>query len=157
MPDFKTKVDDFLAQKRIAVTGVSRTKDTAANLIYRKLRGAGCEVFAVNPNAEQVEGETCYPSVTAIPGGVDAVMIVNRPALTEQIVRDCAAAGVPRVWMHRSFDAGGSSVSAEAVQFCREHHIEVIDAGCPMMFCAPVDFGHKVIRWMMNVSGNLPK
>lgn len=157
MPDFKSMVTDFLAQKRIAVTGVSRSKPGAANAIYAKLRGAGYTVFAVNPNAAEIEGDACYASVVTIPGGVDAVMIVNRPAITEQIVRDCAAAGVSRVWMHRSFDSGGSSVSESAVNYCREHQIQVITGGCPMMFCQPVDFGHKIIRWMMNISGNLPK
>jgi hypothetical protein len=150
----KTQAADFLAQKRIAVVGVRRAQDDAANLIYRKLRDQGYEVFPVNPNADTVEGVTCYPTVKAIPGGVDGVVIVTRPDVTAQVARDCADAGVSRVWMHRGM---GNSVSDEAVTFCREHGIQVIPGACPMMFCEPVDFGHKCMRWFLGLFGRLPK
>ena len=150
---FKEKAQDFLAQERIAVAGVSRTRQDAANLIYKKLRDTGHQVFAVNPKADEVEGDVCYANMQAIPGGVDGAVIVTKPALTEQIVRDCAEAGVPRVWMHDNTFAAGS-VSDEATQFCRDNNITVIDGGCPMMF---LDFGHKCMRWMLGVMGRLPK
>src|SRR5215813_6739771 len=93
----EVKVNDFLSQKRIAVTGVSRTPGAAAaNGIYRRLREVGYEVFAVNPNADTVEGDTCYHDVKSIPQGVDAVIIATPPEATEQVVRDCADAGVSR-------------------------------------------------------------
>lgn len=149
----KTMASDFLAQKRIAVAGVSRSEQDAANAIYQKLRTAGYEVFPINPNADMVEGDKCYPNLKSIPGGVDGVVIVTRPEVTEQIVRECAEVGVARVWMHRSM---GNSVSDEAVQFCREHNVEVIPGACPMMFCEPVDFGHKCLRWFFGVTGRLP-
>ena len=154
MPTLKESVDDFLAQKRIAVAGVSR-QDAAANAIYRKLRGAGYEVFATNPKAKELEGDPCYPDLKSIPGGVDCVMIATAPQATEAVVRECAELGIGRVWMHRSFGEG--SVSDAAVAFCRENNIEVIPGGCPMMFCEPVDFGHKCIRWWLNLTGGLPK
>jgi predicted CoA-binding protein len=146
-------VTDFLAQKRIAVAGVSRTENDAANGIYRKFRDKGYTVFAVNPNAETVEGDSCYPDLKSIPGGVDGVVIVTRPEVTEQIVRECSEAGVPRVWMHKNF--GDGSTSEAAVLYCQEHGIAVIPAGCPMMFCAP-DFGHRCIKWLMQMTGKLP-
>ena len=150
----RTKAESFLAQKRIAVVGVSSTKDDAANLIYRKLREAGYEVFAVNPKVDTVEGDTCYASVQAIPDGVDGAVIVTRPEVTAQVVRECADAGVKQVWMHRGM---GNSVSDEAVTFCREHGIAVIPGACPMMYCEPVDFGHRCMRWMFGLVGRLPK
>ena len=66
-------VDDFLAQRRIAVAGVSRNDGPhpAANLIYRRLKDTGHDVFAVNPNMPSFEGDPCYPDVRSIPGGVD--------------------------------------------------------------------------------------
>lgn len=155
MPTLKESVDDFLAQKRIAVLGVSRGGREAANTVYRKLRGAGYQVFAVNPNADEVEGDTCYPNLTSIPGGVEAVVIATSPEVTESVVRDCAEQGISRVWMHRSFGKG--SVSQAAADFCRDNNITVIPGGCPMMFCAPVDFGHRCMRWILNLSGGLPK
>lgn len=151
------KVADFLAQRRIAVVGVSRKREDAANLNYRKLKGAGYQVFAVNPNADTFDGDPCYPDLRSIPGGVDGVVIVTRPQLTEQIVRQCHEAGIRRVWMHQAFAKAASSVSPEAVAFCREHGISVIDGACPMMFCAPVDFGHRCMRWWLQVSGGLPR
>lgn len=156
-PTFETKVHDFLAQKRIAVAGVSRDNShhPAGNLIYRRLKKTGHEVFAVNPNMQSFEGDRCYPDLRSIPGGIDGVVIITRPETTEQIVRDCDTAGVRRVWMHQSM-AKGSSVSPAAVEFCRQHDISVIAGACPMMFGEGVDFGHTCMRWMMKLTGGLP-
>lgn len=148
-------VSEFMAQRRIAVAGVSRNPKEAANLIFRKLRSAGYETFAVNPNAAEVEGDVCYPDIGSVPGGLDAVVIVTPPEVTEAVVRDCAAAGVRRVWIHRSFGRG--SVSDEAVRYGREHGLEVIPGGCPMMFCQPVDVAHRCMRWVLRVTGGLPE
>jgi len=151
-----TTVRDFLAQKRIAVAGVSRDNShhPVGNLIYRRLKTTGHEVFAVNPHMQTFESDRCYPDVRSIPGGVDGVVIVTRPDVTEQIVRDCSEAGVPRVWMHQSVTAG-SSVSAAAVAYCRERGIGVIDSGCPMMFGDHVDAGHLCMRWFLKLTGRL--
>jgi predicted CoA-binding protein len=151
---FEAKVEDFLAQKRIAIAGVSRDKGRhpVGNAIFRRLQDAGHEVFAVNPNMETFEGGPCYRDLPSIPGGVDGVVIITRPQLTEQIVRDAQAAGVGRVWMHAS-SASGSSVSPAAVDFCRQHGISVIAGACPMMFGQGVDFGHACMRWMLKLSG----
>lgn len=167
MPTINSMVKDFLAQKRIAVVGVSRTRDDAANTIYRKLRDTGYEVYAVNPNAETVEGDPCYPDLKSTPHVADAVVIVTRPAITGQIVRQCAGQGISRVWMHCSLGsepkfmkdlaAQIGSASEEAVQFCRENGISVIPGGCPMMFCEPVDFGHRCMRGVLRLTGSLPK
>lgn len=153
----ETKVQDFLAQKRIAVAGVSRDKShhPAGNLIYQRLKRTGHDVFPVNPNMQSFEGDRCYPNLQSIPGGVDGVVVITRPEVTQHIVRDCDAAGVRRVWMHESL-AKGSSVSPEAVEYCRQHNINVIAGACPMMFGDGVDFGHKCMRWIMGVSGKLP-
>ncbi|MCO6453166.1 MAG: CoA-binding protein [Caldilineales bacterium] len=146
---------DFLAQDRIAVAGVTRTKEDAANSIYRKLKTAGHEVFPVNPNAETFDGDPCYPDLGSIPGGVAGVVVVTKPEITEQIVRDCARAGVSRVWIHRSLV--GNSVSDEAVRFCEQNGITVIPGGCPNLFCEPVDFGHKCMKWFGRMTGAVPK
>ena len=154
----ETKVHDFLAQKRIAVAGVSRNNShhPVGNLIYRRLKSTGHDVFAVNPNLQTFEGDRCYPDVKSIPGGVDGVVIITRPEVSERIVHDCAEAKVRRVWMHQSLGKG-SSVSPEAVEFCRQHDISVIAGACPMMFGEGVDFGHRCMRWMMKLTGGLPQ
>lgn len=143
--------EDFLAQSRIAVAGVSADpRRSAAAAIYRRLKRSGHAVFALNPGLDQFEGDPCYPEVAAIPGGVDGVVTVTRPAVTEAIVRQCAAAGVRRVWMHES-SARASSVSDTAIALCREAGITVIPGACPMMFGPDVDFGHKCMRWMLKL------
>ncbi len=158
MSTLDVRARDFLAQKRIAVAGVSRTQSAhpVGNLIYRRLKDTGHEVFAVNPNMETFEGDTCYPDLKSIPGGVDGVVIVTRPQLTDGIVRQCAETGVRRVWMHQSFSKATASVSRPAVEFCRQHDISVIDGACPMMYGEGADFGHRCMRWVLGLTGGLP-
>jgi len=157
MPTLKEKVQDFLNQKRIAVAGVSRTpeKGSAANLIYKKLKDSDYQVFAVNPEADTVEGDKCYPSLKSIPDGLDGVMVVTPPDAVEGIVNQCIEDGISRVWMHRSFGTG--SVSADAVKLCEDNNITVIAGACPMMYLQPVDFGHKMIKGILRFTGGLPK
>lgn len=151
------KVQDFLAQKRIAVAGVSRNKSQhpVGNLIFARLKKSGHEVFPVNPQMTTFEGERCYPDLQSIAGGVDGVVIITRPATTEKIVRDCDAAGVRRVWMHQSVGKS-TSVSAAAVEYCRQHDISVIAGACPMMYGDSVDVGHTCMRWILKLTGGLP-
>jgi len=117
---FDMKVHDFLAQKRIAVAGVSRNNShhPAGNLIYHRLKKTGHDVFPVNPHMQTFEGDRCYPDLQSIPGGVGGVVIITRPETTKRIVRECSDAKVPRVWMHQSIGKG-TSVSPEAVEYCR--------------------------------------
>ena len=152
-----SKVHDFLAQKRIAVAGVSRTKGKhpAGNLIYQRLKTTGHEVFAVNPHMQTFEGDRCYPDLKSIPGGVDGVVIVTRPELTERLVHDCVDAAVRRVWMHQSLGKG-TSVSPTAVEYCQQHDVSVIAGACPMMYGDGVDVGHTCMRWFLKVTGGLP-
>lgn len=152
-----TKVADFLSQKRIAIAGVSRDNShhPVGNLIYHRLKKTGHDVFPVHPQMPTFEGDRCYPTLQSIPGGVDGVVIITRPEVTETIVRDCSAAGVRRVWMHQSIGKS-TSVSPEAVAFCREHDISVIAGACPMMYGESVDFGHTCFRWILKFTGGLP-
>lgn len=145
---------EFLAQRHIAVAGVSRAHPNAANIIYKRLRTSGYKVFACNPNAEQVEGDICYHSIKDIAGPLDGVVIATHPDAALAVARDCVQRGVARVWLHRSLGSG--SVSSEAVAFCEANGVAVIDGGCPMMFIHPVDVGHRCIRWVLGVTGKLP-
>jgi predicted CoA-binding protein len=156
MSTFKEKIDEFLTQKHIAVVGLSRQDANPANLIYNKLKQIGHTVYAVNPNADTINGDPCYPNVKALPQRPDGVVIVTRPDVTRQVVEECGLAGIKRIWIHESLMHGGTSVSKEAVDYCEQHNIEVIAGGCPMMYADPVDFGHKCMKWMMRVSGQLP-
>jgi uncharacterized protein len=146
---------DFLAQRRIAVAGVSRQKaGHGGNVVYARLKQRGYEVFAVNPNAETVEGDTCYKDLASIPGGVDAVVIATNPSATDAVVAECVQLGIKRVWMHRSF--GGGSVSDTAVQAGRAAGLTVIAGACPLMFDPTADAGHKCMRWVLGFTKGKP-
>jgi len=154
MKTLKEAATEFLSQRRIAVAGVSATHVDAANGIYRRMRELKYEVFAVNPNADQVEGDRCYHSLAEIPGGVDGVVVVTHPTVAASVVADCAALHIPRVWIHRSI--GGGSLSAEAVATCERAGIGYLAGGCPMMFMEPVDGFHKCMRAVFGWTGRLP-
>jgi len=152
----KEAAEEFLSHKRIAVTGVSRkAAEHGSNSVYKRLRNRGYEVFAINPNATEVEGDPAYPDLSSIEGGVDAVVIGTKPERAEATMRECSELGVGHVWMHRSF--GGGSVSEAAAQFGRERGIDVIDGGCPLMFEPCSDGPHKAMRWVFTLTGNVPK
>jgi len=156
MATMKEATKDFLAQRNIAVVGVSRDPKRTANFIYRKLRSLGYTLFAVNPNATIVEGDVCYPDLKTIPVKPDGVVIITKPEITNQVVKQCAELGIARVWMHKGIDSKVASVSEEAVNFCRKHNIVTIPGGCPMMYCRNADSGHRFFRWMHGVTGKLP-
>jgi uncharacterized protein len=146
----------FLANRRIAVTGVSRSPhDHGANIVYRRLREQRYQVFAVNPHADQVEGDHCFHDLAAIPGGVDAVVIGTRPETAETTMRQCADLGIKHVWMHQS--VGGSSVSQAAAAYGRQRGISVIAGGCPLMFAPTSDFGHRLMRVACTLAGRVPR
>jgi uncharacterized protein len=154
MQSIKEAAAVFLATKRVAVTGVSRTPSThGSNTVYRRLRDRGYEVFAVNPNADEVEGDRCFQDLKSIPGGVGAVVIGTRPELAEDTMRECLELGITQVWMHRG--PGGGSVSDAATAYGRQHGITVIDGGCPCMFGPTADLGHRVMRLVY--SSHVPK
>ena len=156
MSTFDELANDFLAQKRIAVVGVSRKKNGIANGIYRRLRDSGYQVYAVNPIAETCAGDPCFSSVKDVPTPLDGAFIMTHSEVSTQVVADCIEAGVPRVWMHGNAWAGkrASSVSDKAVELCKENGVEVIAGGCPMMF---LEFGHKCMKFIMGMTGHLPK
>ena len=145
----------FLRGRRMAVAGVSRQAGQAANAVFRKLKSAGYEVFPINPSTSEVEGVTCFSDIGSVPGQLDGVVVVTSPAVSAQVVRQCSDRGVRRVWLHRSF--GNGSVSEEAVRECNARGIDCIVGGCPLMFCEPVDIGHKCMRWWLQRQGRVPR
>jgi uncharacterized protein len=155
MVPVKEATSEFLAHKRIAVTGVSRKpQGHGSNVVYQRLRARGYQVFAINPNADEVEGDQCYPDLKSVPGGVEAVVIGTRPETAEATMRECADLGIRHVWMHRSFGTG--SVSDAATEYGRQHGITVIDGGCPLMFDPTADLGHKAMRFVFTRTGKVP-
>jgi len=161
MAKIDTLVQAFLAQKKIAVVGVSDKRDTGCNLAYTKFKDAGYQVFAVNPHITSFKGEPCYPDLKSIPEKPDAVFLLTNPAVTDQIVKQCVELGIKHVWMHcmmgtkPGLAAGMTSVSPEAVKMCRENGISVIPGACPNQFLKP-DVGHGMMRGLWGLLGFMP-
>lgn len=156
METIKQAAGEFLAEKRVAVTGVSRKpQGHGSNAVYQRLRQRGYTVFAVNPNASRVEGDTSYPNLKSIPGGVEWVVIGTRPETADATMRECADLGIRHVWMHRGPGAG--SVSLSAAEYGRGHGITVIDGGCPCMYNPTADPGHMAMRFILTLTGKVPK
>ena len=153
-------VQDFLAQKKIAVVGVSDRRETGCNAAYKRFKDGGYQVYAVNPHISQFEGDPCYPDLKTLPEVPDAVFMLTSPKVSEQVVQQCVDLGIQHVWMHCLMGtkpgAGASmtSVSQGAVRVCREHGIAVIPGTCPNQFLEP-DFAHKMMRGMFRLVGNL--
>ncbi|MDD8017570.1 MAG: CoA-binding protein [Bacteroidota bacterium] len=155
---------EFLSQQRLAVVGISSSKQTVANGVYKKLKNGTRTVYAVGKNTSTFENDTCYPNLASLPSPVDGVFIAVKNDNTEQVVDECIALHIPRVWMHDmsgitkmsgAATPRGSSVSVQAVQKCREHNIAVIPGACPMMFLDDADFGHKCFKWFLSITGKL--
>lgn len=156
MESIRQAASAFLAKQRIAVTGVSRTHgDHGANVVYKRLKDCGYQVFPVNPNATDVAGDACFPDLKSIPGGVEAVVIATGADHAEGTMHEIAELGIQHAWMHRSFGEG--SVSKEATMYGRAHGVHVIDGGCPLMFPPVSDPGHQVMRVLFTLTGKVPK
>lgn len=151
-------VRDFLAQKRIAVVGVSDKRETGCNLSYQKFKENGYQVYAVNPRISTYAGEPCYADLKSIPEKPDAVFILASPKVTEQIVNQCVELGIKHVWMHCMMGTkpglaqSMTSVSQSAVELCRVNGIAVIPGSCPNQFLKP-DFGHAMMRGLWRTFG----
>ena len=151
-------VQGFLAQKRIAVVGVSDKRETGCNMAYTKFKENGYQVYAVNPRISDFNGEPCYPDLKSIPDKPDAVFILASPKVTDQIVQQCVDLGIKHVWMHCMMGTkprlvqSMTSVSQEAVEKCKANGITVIPGSCPNQFLKP-DFGHAMMRGMWRLFG----
>ena len=158
MAKIDNMVRDFLAQKKIAVVGVSDKRDTGCNLAYNKFKENGYHVYAVNPRISTFNGAPCYPDLKSIPEKPDAVFILASPKVTDQIVQQCVELGVKHVWMHCMMGtkpglvAGMTSVSQDAVEMCNANGVAVIPGACPNQFLKP-DVGHAMMRGMWRLFG----
>lgn len=141
----------FFADNRIAVVGVSRKSGASpANAIYKRLRKGGYTVFAVNPNAETVEGDSCYPNLAALEGQVDAAIIATRPELAAELVEQCGTLGIKQAWVHGTFAA--PRVPADTEEAARKRGVTLIAGSCPMLFLERVDPAHRCLRWFRRIT-----
>ncbi len=147
----RTVVDNFLTQKKIAVVGVSRNPRQFANTAFRLLKERDYTVYPINPYAERVEGDRCYPNIKALPEQVGGVLIMLPPPKTELVLQEIAEAGVKSVWLQQQ------SETPLAIRFCRDHGIAVVHGECILMFLEPLGIPHRFHRWIKKVTKTLPQ
>jgi predicted CoA-binding protein len=148
-------IKEFLGQKRLAVVGVSQRPQDFSRALFREFRSRGYDVVPVNPAAREIEGQPCFANVRDVQPPVSTVLLMTSPAVSEAVVRDCADAGVQRVWMFRG--GGTGAVSAEAVGFCESKGIAVIPGECPFMFLPEGAWFHRLHGWVKKIAGSYPR
>ena len=148
----QAKVDEFLAQHRIAVVGASDDKQNFGGTILRALREHGYDAVGVNPNATTAAGVPCWPDLASVPGQVDGVIVMVPAETSANVARGAIARGVTRVWLFRGI-GGRGAVTDEAVALCREHGVDVVAGACPLMFLEPVGLGHRMHRSVRRLKG----
>ncbi|MCU0510352.1 MAG: CoA-binding protein [Anaerolineae bacterium] len=149
------EIDAFLASQRLAVIGVSRDPKEFGQSLYRDLRKWGYDARAVSPHLTTIGDAPAYARVQEIDAPIDAALLLTAPSLNEQIVRDCAEAGIKRVWFYGVSDR--SSENEAAIAYCREKGIAVIPGYCPYMFIPKAPFFHKIHGFVARVTGQCPR
>ena len=153
-PAFET-IAEFLAQKLIAMIGISRNpKDFSASL-FSELERRGYDIVPVNPKASEIMGRSCFNRVQDIPPPVDGALLMTTPEVTDAVITDCAAAGIRRVWMYRA--GGKGAVSEKAITFCQERGIQVVPGPCPFMFLPGSGGVHTFHGFLRKIFGKYPR
>jgi len=143
-------VEGFLSQRVLALAGASRSGKKFGNTILKELKAKGYEVLLVHPEAGEIEGTPCFPSLAALPKPVGGLLLVVPPAKAEPLVREAAELGIPRIWMQQ-----GSS-SPEAIRLCEAKGIAAVHGECILMFAQPTNGAHRFHHWLWGVFGKLP-
>jgi predicted CoA-binding protein len=146
----RATIDDFLAQKTLALVGVSRDGTGFGNAVRKELAAKGYTLLLVHPQADSVEGTRCARSVKEVADRVGGAILVTPPAVTGKLVREVADAGISRVWMQQGAE------SDEAVRFCEEHGVKVVHHQCILMFSEPAAFPHRLHRGLLRLFRRLP-
>jgi predicted CoA-binding protein len=153
MSDRRT-IDDFLACRRLAVVGVSSNPTDFSRNLFRELLRRGYDLVPVHPRAVDIEGRRAVPTLRELRQPVDGALVMTPPRASADVVRDCAAAGIPRVWLHRG--AGQGSVTTEAVALCREHGLACVPGECPFMFLRDTGWIHRLHGVVKRLGGGYP-
>jgi predicted CoA-binding protein len=140
----------FLALPRIALVGLSRDEKDFSRYVFRELVKRGVDVVPVNPGAAEVEGRRCFPRLADVQPPVAGALLMTAPAQAEQVLADCVAAGVKRVWFHRG--AGKGAGDASDVAYCSSHGIEAVRDLCPFMALPGAGAGHRLHGWFRRLS-----
>ncbi len=143
------EIQNFIACKRIAVVGVSRDSKKFGNMAYKELKQRGYQVFAINPSAQQVDGETCYPNLSALDGQVEGVLLTIPPQQGLPVLQEAASLGIRKVWIQQQAD------SPELLNKGKELGLEIVSGKCILMYAPPVRSFHGWHRAFARLFGKL--
>jgi uncharacterized protein len=150
----RQQIDEFMAEKRLAMVGVSRNKDDYTRGLMRELLGRGIEVIPVNPKVEKIEERQCFARLQDIQPPVDTVMLMTGQAAIQAAADELIQAGVRRVWI--GGEGGPGPEGQKAVQTLQERGITVISGYCMFMFLPGSAFFHRFHGFFKKVSGGMP-
>jgi uncharacterized protein len=147
----KQDIDGFLQEKTLAIVGLSRDPKSFSSMVNKELKAKGYRVIPVNPKAESIDGQKCFPNLTSLPEKVGGVILLTPPAETEKVVREAVAAGIGKIWIQQG------AQSEAAVSFCRDNNLAAVTGKCIMMFAEPVASFHAFHRWFARLFGQVPR
>jgi predicted CoA-binding protein len=143
----------FLTHRRLAVVGVSRDPRDFSRTVVAELSRRGYDVVPVNPANQLGGGRSASGAfirrLQDIVPPVEAALLMTPPAVTSEVVKDCAEAGIRHVWMHQGVGRGAASPAA--IAFCESHGISVVSGACPLMYLPETGFVHRAHRWCREV------
>jgi predicted CoA-binding protein len=134
-------LDHFFESKGIAIVGASSRRMKFGNMAYRNLKKKGYPVYAVNPNAETVNGDRCYPNVLLLPEEVDAAVVVIPPEKAFGLIEKVSEKGIKKLWCQQGADF------SDFAERARQRGMEVVTDRCVLMYAQPVTGIHRVHRY----------
>jgi predicted CoA-binding protein len=143
-------IQNFIDGKRIALAGASRSgKNKFGNGALKELKERGYQVFLIHPEAQEIDGERCYPSLAALPAKVDGLLVCVPPGKAAPLLREAAAAGVRNVWLQQGAE------SQALLALGRELGLDVVSGKCILMYAPPVRSFHNLHRFVNRLIGQL--
>ncbi|MEI6455782.1 MAG: CoA-binding protein [bacterium] len=151
MKTTRQAIDRFLAPKKLAVAGVSRDPKKFGNTVYKELKERGFEVYPINPNIDEVNGEKCYHSIAELPAGVRYLLVITKKPMTLGIVQEAVAKGIDHLWIQQM------SETPEVMDFLKDKKVTLVTRECILMWIEPVKSIHKFHRCIRKIFGRLPE
>ena len=144
-------IQDFVGCRSIAVVGASRGGKKFGNVAAKELQTRGYQVFVIHPEAQEIDGQPCYPNLSALAsrGEVDAVLISVPAAQAAAVMREAASLGIRHVWLQQGAE------SPELLALGQELDLSLVSKKCVLMYAPPVKSYHGWHRGFVKLVGKL--
>lgn len=146
-------INEFFAQERFALVGVSRSERDFSRLLFKEFTQRGYDVVPVNPHVDEIESRKCYPSILDVNPRVNSVLLMTSEIMTKHVLEECSESGVTLAWV---YGISGRNVDPRTIQYCEDHGIRIVAGYCPFMFLPNAAMFHRLHGWVWNVIGYYP-